>query len=89
VIHRSKAENLNTNDEVQKVVSFRKITRDCPPHEVCRLLLASLSLANSGNVQLVDIARDGASLQLELLSSEIERPMETYLAPSMIEMTED
>jgi condensin-2 complex subunit H2 len=89
VILRSKAENLNTTDELQKVVSFRKLTRDCPPHEVCRMLLASLSLANSGNLQLVDIARDGASLQLELLTSEIERPMETYLAPSLTDMTED
>jgi condensin-2 complex subunit H2 len=68
-----------------KVVDFREVTRNSSTFEVCRIFLASLSLSNSGNVKLNGNRADGTSMFLELLSSEIEHPMETYLAPSAAE----
>jgi condensin-2 complex subunit H2 len=68
------------------VVSFETVTNHCEHFEVCRLFLASLSLSNSGNVQL--IGEEGGkvstpdSLRIELLDACIDHPMETYLAPS-------
>lgn len=66
-----------------RVVDFASVTRGLPQYDVCRMFLASLSLSNDGNV--VPQARDptGNRFQLELHHSEIARPMETYLAPSV------
>ena len=67
-------------------VDFQKVTRNCQQYEVCRMFLASLSLSNSGNVELVAERDDKCtSLQLSLVRHDIERPMETYLAPSAVE----
>jgi chromatin segregation and condensation protein Rec8/ScpA/Scc1 (kleisin family) len=67
-------------------VDFHKVTRNCQQYEVCRMFLASLSLSNSGNVELVAEQDDQCtSLQLSLVHHDIERPMETYLAPSAVE----
>ena len=76
----------DTPDVSENKVDFRKVTRNCQQYEVCRMFLASLSLSNSGNVELV-AERDGkcTSLQLSLVRHDIERPMETYLAPSAVE----
>jgi condensin-2 complex subunit H2 len=70
------------------IVKFSSITRQREPHEVCRLFLASLSLVNSENVRFH--VEEGQvmkpeSLVIELLSKNIDRPMETYLAPSAAE----
>jgi condensin-2 complex subunit H2 len=70
-------------DSSTRIVDFRDVTRDCPPYEVCRMFLAALSLNNSGNIQFTESSLE--SLKAELVSSEIERPMETYLAPSVEE----
>jgi hypothetical protein len=67
-------------DSSTRIVDFGDVTRDCPPHEVCRRFLATLSLNNSGNIQFTESSLE--SLKLELLSSDINQPMETYLAPS-------
>lgn len=72
----------------QNGVTFETVTSHCEHFEVCRLFLASLSLSNSGNVQLTG-AEGGRvsnpdSLRIELLDTNIDRPMETYLAPSAI-----
>jgi condensin-2 complex subunit H2 len=66
-------------------INFHAITRNCEQYEVCRLFLASLSLSNSGNV--IFTAETGKvmtpdSLQIQLLESNVDRPMETFLAPS-------
>jgi condensin-2 complex subunit H2 len=67
-------------------VDFQKVTRHCQQYEVCRMFLASLSLSNSGNVELVAERDDQCtSLQLSLVRKDIERPMETYFAPSAVE----
>jgi Condensin II complex subunit CAP-H2 or CNDH2, C-term len=67
----------------EKAVDFADVTRNCSRYEVCRRFLASLSLVNSGNIRLAK--NDGAPnvVQFELVSSTIERPMETFLAPSV------
>ena len=56
---------------------------------MCRLFLASLMLCNSENVSFVDegtapgsIATP-ASLKLELLSSDMQSPLDGYLVPSV------
>jgi len=69
-----------------RIVDFRDVTSDCPSYEVCRMFLATLSLHNSGNLRFVQQKQQAADLnsfQMELLRSDIERPMETYLAPSV------
>ena len=67
-----------------RIVGFDAVTRNCPHYEVCRLFLASLSLSNSGNVRLKHDSFD-SEVQIELLDGVIERPMETYLAPSVLD----
>lgn len=72
------------------VADFRAVTKDSEDYEVCRLFLSSLMLCNSGNVVLSH-EHEGASvaspesLRIELLQGQVERPMETYLAPSVNE----
>lgn len=70
-----------------KGVDFQHVTRHRSQYDVCRLFLASLSLANSGNVQPKQTNASGNQLELELLNGDIDQPMETYLAPSAVEMT--
>ena len=62
-----------------KVVAFRDITRDCQPFDVCRMFLATLSLNNAGNIEFTDDSTMNA-LQVKLVCSDIERPMESYLS---------
>lgn len=69
-----------------KTVSFRDISQGCQPFDVCRLFLAALSLSNSQNVKFTSESTLN-SLQLELLSSDMERPMDTYFAPSVMDTT--
>jgi chromatin segregation and condensation protein Rec8/ScpA/Scc1 (kleisin family) len=76
----------DTQDASENTVDFRKVTRNCQQYEVCRMFLASLSLSNSGNVELAAERNDQCtSLQLSLVRHDIEHPMETYLAPSAVE----
>lgn len=94
VINGVQIELLKRNNEVKlassaakqsNVINFHAITRNCEQYEVCRLFLASLSLSNSGNV--IFTSETGKvmtpdSLQIQLLESNVDRPMETFLAPS-------
>eukprot|EP00536_Pseudo-nitzschia_multiseries_P013881 jgi/Psemu1/298576/fgenesh1_pm.628_\ len=60
-------------------VEFRSVAQGCSQSDICRLFLASLSLANSGNLQIEEGTLD---YRFEVLSSKVDRPMETYRAPS-------
>jgi condensin-2 complex subunit H2 len=83
VIHDIQESVAATNE---KAVNFAEVTKHCSRYEVCRRFLASLSLVNSGNIRLVDnndLSPD--VVRFELVSSTIERPMETFLAPSVRE----
>jgi condensin-2 complex subunit H2 len=84
---KSKSKSIDdTPDVSENKVDFHKVTRNCQQYEVCRMFLASLSLSNSGNVELLAERDDKCtSLQLSLVRHDIERPMETYLAPSAVE----
>ena len=67
---------------------FSKMTKTMQHYDVCRLFLASLSLVNSGNVKIN--AKEGQvmgpdTLVIELVNSIVNRPMETYIAPSVLE----
>lgn len=63
-------------------VHFDAVTKNCTQSDVCRLFLASLSLANSGNIYI----QEGTSMYtFDLVSGNVERPMETYRAPSVAE----
>lgn len=64
------------------VVSFTEVTRDCQNYEVCRLFLASLNLTSAGNLAFTSKSMD--SLDVKLLNTRVDRPMETYMAPSAI-----
>jgi condensin-2 complex subunit H2 len=83
IVNRS-GDNAASMIKPPKIVAFRDITRKCPPFEVCRMFLAALSLNNSGNIQFTTESTLNA-LDVELLCSDIERPMETFLAPSVEE----
>ncbi len=63
----------------EKVVTFRNVTKGCSKSDVCRYFLASLSLANSGNLK---IEQESNEFQFEVISHKLEKPMETYRAPS-------
>jgi condensin-2 complex subunit H2 len=84
-INKSNASNDFTV-KPSKTVAFHDISQDCPPFDVCRLFLAALSLSNSKNVKFTSESTLN-SLQLELLSSDMARPMETYFAPSVMDTT--
>lgn len=82
----SKQSMDDTQNAPENTVDFRKVTRNCQQYEVCRMFLASLNLSNSGNVELAAESDDKCtSLELSLVRHDIERPMETYLAPSAVE----
>jgi condensin-2 complex subunit H2 len=65
---------------------FQEVCNGLPPHEICRLFLASLSLCNSGNIVFVDAENrkdPSSSLLVQLLTNQIDYPTEMYLAPSL------
>lgn len=71
------------------VVDFSDVAQGCEPYQVGRLFLASLMLANSGNVELSH--EEGAvtssrGLRIELLEDEFKLPMEYYKAPSVTDV---
>lgn len=86
-----KTKDLNNDDgkpSKTRTIEFHSVTRDKKQYDVCRLFLASLSLSNSGNVRFT--APEGQvmtpdTLHIELLNSTVDRPMQTYLAPSAME----
>ena len=63
------------------VVEFKRVTEGCTKSDVCRFFLASLSLANSGNVK---IEEGFPEYRFEVLSGKVDKPMETYRAPSAV-----
>jgi condensin-2 complex subunit H2 len=75
-------------DKTNHRTHFSSVTQAKKHYDVCRLFLASLSLVNGGNVKFnADEGRVMApdTLVIELLNSSVDRPMETYLAPSALE----
>ena len=71
----------NGSNEQTQLLDFDIVTRGCTQSDICRMFLASLSLANSGNLKIEE-GMDG--YQFEIVSDKVENPMETYRAPSTI-----
>jgi condensin-2 complex subunit H2 len=90
IIHQRKTmdyddcdDDNNSDPKSSQSLDFREITQGCPSFEVCRMFLAALSLNNSGNLRFVNNNdKEGSNLRMELLNSNLEQPMETYIAPS-------
>ena len=61
------------------IVEFKSVAEGCTQSDICRFFLASLSLANSGNLKIEEGATD---YRFEIVSSKVDKPMETYQAPS-------
>jgi condensin-2 complex subunit H2 len=89
-------ENCMSSDDVDgpcasDPVSFSKITAGKERYDVCRMFLASLQLANSGNVTLLhkdfveekQMQQSGReTLSMEIRDLRTRREMEDYMAPS-------
>ncbi|KAL3909664.1 MAG: hypothetical protein SGILL_007998 [Bacillariaceae sp.] len=63
-------------------VEFGAVTKGCTKSDVCRFFLASLSLANAGNLK-IDRDQQAGAYCFEVQSYTLEKPMDTYLAPSV------
>ena len=72
----------NGSNEQNQLLDFDIVTKGCTQSDICRMFLASLSLANSGNLKIEE-GMDG--YQFEIVSDKVENPMETYRAPSTVE----
>ncbi|CAJ1893205.1 unnamed protein product [Cylindrotheca closterium] len=77
---RVKRKSDGSTQAVTKNVSFGTVTENCTNSDVCRMFLASLSLANSGNLRIDETAE---SYSFDLMSNLVELPMETFQAPSL------
>ena len=66
------------------IIDFGTVTKECERFDVCRMFLSVLSLSNAGNIKLHHgDFQDGLAVQL--LHADIDRPMETFLAPSAMD----
>ena len=69
---------------------MHSVTAGMEQYEVCRVFLASLMLANAGNVTLshpVAARGDGIAtdVTMQLHETRMDRPMDSYKAPSSVE----
>ena len=76
---RRSMDDSNAKKENLNVVEFKSVAEGCTQSDICRFFLASLSLANSGNLK---IDEGSSEYQFEILSTKVDKPMETYRAPS-------
>jgi condensin-2 complex subunit H2 len=74
--NKQQFENSNGNPNI---VEFKSVADGCTQSDICRFFLASLSLANSGNLK---IEEGSPEYRFEILSSKVDKPMESYRAPS-------
>jgi condensin-2 complex subunit H2 len=70
-VQKSKSRNPKSK-KVLAVSSFENAVSGLPQYDICRYFLATLQLANYGNVNLVKNASD-QSLSIELLSSDLAK----------------
>ena len=78
---------LEKSTSQNNVVDFQTVANNSEEYEVCRIFLATLMLCNRGNVTMHNGKNgDGMasvdSLQIELLESKFDAPMESFVAPS-------
>jgi condensin-2 complex subunit H2 len=77
-LRRDKSANC-LNAENAKTIDFYRVTSNKPQFEICRMFLATLSLCNSGNVELfVDGEHE---LKMEIISKDMGQSIEQLRAP--------
>lgn len=81
IAQRRKGHN-DENEMIPVMVDFGTVTHDCPRYEVCRRFLSSLSLSNAGNVELGRASLN--HLEMKLLHSNLDLPMESFQASSLL-----
>jgi len=69
----------STEQETHDLLDFEVVTRGCTRSDICRMFLASLTLANAGNIKIEE-GMDG--YKFDIITDKVENPMETYQAPS-------
>eukprot|EP00980_Cylindrotheca_fusiformis_P014359 scaffold3827_cov179-Cylindrotheca_fusiformis.AAC.23 len=79
---RLKRKSDGSMQAVTTLVQFETVTEHCSQSDVCRMFLASLSLANSGNLS---ICEGSDSFCFDLVSNDLEHPMDCFTAPSLLE----
>lgn len=76
---RTRDGSMRVSDS-SSIVDFKSVTKGCTRSDVCRFFLASLSLANGGNIKIEERSE---SYQFVVISQTLEMPTETYRAPSL------
>jgi hypothetical protein len=76
---KRKSDGSTRDEPPSTAVDFETVTRGCTKSDVCRFFLASLSLANSGNLKIEECSSE---YRFEIVSQKVQKPMETYRAPS-------
>jgi hypothetical protein len=61
-----------TDHEEQEILDFKQISNSRAPFEVCRLFIATLQLANSGNVEIQSESSNPESFTVKLLSKDFK-----------------
>ncbi|GMH87675.1 hypothetical protein TL16_g10934 [Triparma laevis f. inornata] len=88
-VSAQKAEGKKFKGSNPNVVDFHAVTNGMKQFEVCRVFLASLMLANAGNITLSHPDMDGSgvadNINMELHGTNLDKPMDTYMAPSAVE----
>jgi len=74
-----KTQKFTITSENPNIVEFKSVAEGCTQSDICRFFLASLSLANSGNLKIEEGSQE---YRFQILSDKVEKPMETYRAPS-------
>lgn len=75
----NKQQQFEHSDGNPNIVEFKSVADGCSQSDICRFFLASLSLANSGNLKIEEGFSD---YRFEILSGKVDKPMESYRAPS-------
>ncbi|GMH93703.1 hypothetical protein TrST_g6089 [Triparma strigata] len=88
-VSKQKAEGKKFKGSNASIVDFHAVTSGMEQYEVCRVFLASLMLANAGNITLSHPEMDGSgvadNINMELHGTNLDKPMDTYVAPSVME----
>ena len=83
---KKKKTDQGTGAVSHKRVDFGLLAKGQSEHEVCRMFMATLMLCNAGNVSVHKSSEGAHSVSIELLSTNMEQPLDTYLAPSVSEV---
>lgn len=81
------AQKSTSNSVAPQLIGFNEIAQGESTHEVCRIFVACLQLANFGNISISGgdgLAGKSEGFQFSLLSETVNNDVENYRAPSVI-----